>query len=127
MTLADGKNNNPVTGTPTSVMDPMPSGETDLSSLVRSHCSLTKDAEVPLDDARSSFIRLSVIFGRLCSFFLLTATEERVRPGAEIEMCNLLDGLLSSSSILSINLHSSILKKMELNRKKYPVELCKVR
>lgn len=95
-------------------------------------------------ETRSLILRLSVLVGNLCSLFLqsipldggsvsttggagaVTQTLQDT-PGIQICMAELLSGLMCTAASVSINLETAILKKMELNGKKYPVHLCKVR
>jgi hypothetical protein len=91
-------------------------------------------------ETRSLILRLSVLVGNLCSLFLHSIPLDGVSlsngavaqtlqgtPGIQICMAELLSGLMSTAASVSINLETAILKKMELNGKKYPVHLCKVR
>jgi hypothetical protein len=89
-------------------------------------------------ETRSLILRLSVLVGNLCSLFLQlvpldgvsvsTGTQTlQTTPGIQICMAELLSGLLSTAASLEIDLETAILKKIELNGKKYPVKLCKVR
>lgn len=90
--------------------------------------------------ARSLILRLSVLVGNLCSIFLQsvpldgstaadTDAPSRLQdtPGLQDSMAALVLGLTSTAKALSIDLETAVLKKMELNGKKYPVELCTVR
>jgi hypothetical protein len=89
-------------------------------------------------ETRSLILRLSVLVGNLCSLFLQSIPLDGVSvstgaqtlqgtPGIQMKMAELLSGLMSTAASVSINLETAILKKMELNGKKYPVHLCKVR
>jgi hypothetical protein len=96
---------------------------------------------ISVHETRSLILRLSVLVGNLCSLFLQSIPLDGVSvstggavaqtlqgtPGIQICMAELLSGLMSTAASVSINLETAILKKMELNGKKYPVHLCKVR
>ncbi len=58
------------------------------------------------------------------SFWLTDSQEKNEVYDA---VCNLFHSLLILCKICDIELNVAIVKKMELNNKKYPVELCKVR
>jgi hypothetical protein len=103
----------------------------------------------PLHETRSLILRLTVLVGNLCSLVLQTipldpaivattsfkdgrSTTSSSSSGyvanSEVRksLAQILSCLLDVSASASINLETSILKKMELNRRKYPVDLCKV-
>jgi hypothetical protein len=90
-----------------------------------------------IHETRSLILRISVLVGNLCALFLqsipldgvsvATGAEIQNTPGIQSCMAELLSGLMVTAASLSINIETVILKKMELNGKKYPVHLCKVR
>lgn len=101
----------------------------------------------PIPVIRNLIFRLSAITGSLSSLFLnsavvpldsnnaerqqhsaAVAAEEFVANGAiAAAMAHLLATLMDLSCSLSVNLHTACCKKIELNGRKYPVDLCKVR
>ena len=91
-----------------------------------------------ISKARSSILRLSMLVGNLCSILfrsfpldgVVTTTASPslyATPGLQESMAEIVSSLMCTAALLSIDLETAILKKMELNNKKYPVELCKVR
>jgi hypothetical protein len=91
-----------------------------------------------IHETRSLILRISVLVGNLCALFLQSvpldggsvatgAQTLQNTPGIQICMAELLSGIMVTAASLSINIETAILKKMELNGKKYPVHLCKVR
>jgi hypothetical protein len=100
--------------------------------------TIDKTELLSVHETRSLILRLSVLVGNLCSLFLQSipldgasvstgAQTLQSTPGIQMCMAELLSGLMSTAASVSINLETAILKKMELNGKKYPVHLCKVR
>jgi hypothetical protein len=111
-------------------------------------------AGFPLYETRSLILRLTVLVGNLCFLVLQTipldpamgvvartttikaedgrraTTSKSIGHAANSEvrkaLSQILACLLDVSASASINLETAILKKMELNRRKYPVDLCKV-
>ena len=97
----------------------------------------------PVDLIRSDILRLSVLVGKLSAAFLEhVPMDDSSRNDAVSEetrriiaccselsdyMQELLTGLEVTAARLSLHVPTCILKKMELNRKKYPVKLCKGR
>jgi hypothetical protein len=93
----------------------------------------------PVNLIRNDIFHLSVLVGKLSACFLekvpMDSTNDIVSEETRriISSCTelstltsqLLSGLETTASRLSLNLPTCIWKKMELNRKKYPVELCK--
>jgi hypothetical protein len=87
---------------------------------------------LPLSECRSVVIQLTLLVGNLCQLVLnrvpldgaaaLYVACPEVRRGSAA----LLQKLLQLSVISGLDLETCIHKKMELNRKKYPVALCKV-
>lgn len=107
-----------------------------------------------LSDPRSQVLRLGELVGLLCSSVLKNAPSDPNReplaplqveteaipptmhkdefwshPSAEKDdissaLASLLYGLFLASSVCDVDLHDSIIMKMELNGRKYPVELC---
>lgn len=100
--------------------------------------------------------QLGVLTGQLCGAFLqvpLDASEQQayfawniasdanageadddvgngtttIDPAIPKSMVHVLLGLIQLAYVLKIDLHWAILQKMELNNRKYPVDLCKVR
>jgi dCTP diphosphatase len=114
------------------------SSSLDLSSLVRTIVdgnNASEETLYPLHSVRSKILALSATVGRLCSLLLSDApldaptalSEAPDFVSSEIKTCmgNVLVGLLQTAECLSLSLHTAILTKMELNRRKYPVHLCK--
>lgn len=94
-----------------------------------------RSSRLPLQETRSLILGLSALVGELCSLFLQvvpldSSSKESNNKVAtpEIAQCmaQLVKVLLKTSASLDIHLETAIWKKMELNNKKYPVELCKV-
>lgn len=97
--------------------------------------------DYPMHEIRSSIFQLSVLAGHLSALFLRLVPldpihDEGVPPSTILAlsssdiasgMTTLLSALLDTSGLLSIDLRLAILSKMELNRRKYPAELCRVR
>lgn len=86
---------------------------------------------VSIPAVRSLIFRLSAVTGSLSSLFLssvpLDGTDQFTANAAiAATMAHLLKALTELSCSLSINLHSACCKKIDLNGRKYPVELCKV-
>ena len=100
-----------------------------------------------ISNARNQILTLGAIVGQMCSLFL-TAPHDKVEdnvtrpspkddpfwiePSVEKDrvahqLGKVLVQMVVISSVCGIDLCTSILKKVELNGRKYPVELCKVR
>ena len=81
--------------------------------------------------ARNEIFTLGSVVGRMCSAFL-TVSHDGSGDGAVGDDVAMILGevfiqLFVVSNVCGIDLRMSVLKKMELNGRKYPVELCKVR
>lgn len=87
--------------------------------------------------ARDEVFRLGSIVGKLCSSFLNVPRDSKdgksfweTPSSQKIEVANHMGrvflALMSVATVFGIDLRTSILKKIELNGRKYPVELCKV-
>jgi hypothetical protein len=80
--------------------------------------------------ARNEIFRLSSIVGRMASAFLTAPHDSRSGVAVGDEIANLLGEvfiqMLQICRVCGIDLRLSVLRKMELNGRKYPVELCKV-
>jgi len=108
-------------------------GETSSVSTGSEH---DKTEKLPLNETRNLILHLSAIVGNICSLLLQSAPMDYndasldvqfvAAPEIKIYMNELLFGLIDTASSLSINLETAIWKKMELNRRKYPENLCKV-
>ena len=87
---------------------------------------------VSIPAVRNLIFQLSAVTGSLSSLFLRAAPpdvdeiESMASAAIATAMAQLLNTLLELSCSLSINLHTACCKKIELNGRKYPVELCKV-
>lgn len=101
-----------------------------------------KDHDVPPDlypvqEFRSQIFRLSACVGNLSTLFLEEVPLDSLNPNEpnapvssksiQRTVTELLSRLIAAAEMLSLNLQTAIVKKMELNRRKYPVELCRVR
>jgi hypothetical protein len=101
--------------------------------------TLTSDETLyPVDQIRNRLFSLSALVGKLSAVFLgdlpLDSQEDGVSDEARTAafqcsdvadlMTNLLAVLESTASLMSLDVTTCILKKVQLNRKKYPVELC---
>ena len=93
--------------------------------------------------ARSQILHLSFSIGLLCSKILQYApmdpngktsqtevSEFWLQPSSSRDeihqaIANIFQSILAFAHVADINLESAILKKMELNARKYPVELCR--
>jgi len=99
---------------------------------------------IPLDEIRNRLFLLSELAGNLSRIFRtkvpldpppdappavgssnLTTIAE-IDAGIARGMYRLTAALIDASTLLNIDLRSAVLRKMELNRRKYPVELCQV-
>jgi dCTP diphosphatase len=80
--------------------------------------------------ARNEIFRLSSIVGRMASAFLTVSHDSGGGVAVGDEIANLLGEvfiqMLQICRVCGIDLRLSVLRKMELNGRKYPVELCKV-
>ncbi len=87
--------------------------------------------------ARDEVFRLGSVVGQMCSSFLTVPRDSEegkafwgALPSQKNEVANHMGrvflALLSVATVCGIDLRTSILKKIELNGRKYPVELCKV-
>jgi dCTP diphosphatase len=83
--------------------------------------------------ARNEVFRLGSIVGKLCSAFLAfpydgdtQASKKYVNSEIATLLGDIFLQLFQLSRVCGIDLRSCVLKKMELNGRKYPVELCKV-
>ena len=98
-----------------------------------------------ISNARDEIFKLGAIVGQMCTLFLTVphdSVEMKERPSLDDDsfwiedsdkkeevanqMAKVFLQLFATASICSIDLCTSILKKIELNGRKYPVELCKV-
>ncbi|KAL7514655.1 hypothetical protein ACHAXN_012447 [Cyclotella atomus] len=79
--------------------------------------------------ARNEIFRLSSIVGRMASAFLSVPHDSGTGVYVGDEIANLLGEvfiqMLQICKVCGIDLRLSVLSKMELNGRKYPVELCK--
>ena len=97
-----------------------------------------------ISNARDEIFKLGALVGQMCTLFLTVphdSTESKERPSVDddpfwledsdkkLEVANQMAKvflqLFATASICGIDLCTSILKKVELNGRKYPVELCK--
>jgi hypothetical protein len=90
-------------------------------------------ASISLSSARNSIFSLSIRMGQLSAQFLQdrnwkdpTSIPEEVLATIATEMGHMIMILMELSGGLSIDLHVACIKKIQLNERKYPVELCKV-
>ena len=97
----------------------------DVSVSSRSSCTIA--------DVRDEILHLVVIVGGLCTFFLtdrfhrLKQEQQRKEcAGQDYQLGRVFLQLFAVARVCGIDLRTSILKKIELNGRKYPVELCKV-
>lgn len=110
-------------------------GDARISPSVASLKAVPRDKtnnELPIYAIRNLVIRLTVVTGTLSSLFLTTVPSdgtEFFKGNAVVAttMAHLLTALMELSSSLAINLHMACCKKIDLNCRKYPVDLCKVR
>ena len=80
---------------------------------------------------RNLVLRLTVVMGTLSSLFLTMMPSDdsdffECNTQITSNMTNLLRTLINLSSTLTINLYKACSKKIDLNCRKYPVDLCKV-
>jgi hypothetical protein len=95
---------------------------------------LRKPPLLAVHEVRSLILKLSVLVGNLSSVFLrlvpLDSNHTSITTNMPMEiataMGQVLSCLVETAQSLSIDLEHVILNKMELNEKKYPVELCQV-
>jgi hypothetical protein len=100
------------------------------TALAVAHPADPKSQSSIVATARDEIFRLGSIVGRLCSAFLTVAhdgcSEQKVGDEIALLLGEVFIQLFNVSRACSIDLRLSVLKKMELNGRKYPVELCKV-
>jgi hypothetical protein len=114
------------------VVVPMPAAS---SASPTSVTMMTKDEPIPSnadDDAmnpRSCILQVGVSTGRLCGVANthMSGKQQDSSKVLVLAMSELLHDVWRSSQSLQLDLILSIRNKIELNRRKYPVELCKVR
>jgi len=104
-----------------------------------------EQAVFPVHEIRNKLLLLSELTGNLSRLFRKlvpmddppasadapvagtdVASSSSREPEIEIAMSKLLSGLVATACLCSVNLGSAIMRKMELNRRKYPVAICKV-
>lgn len=104
----------------------------------------TREGTPSISNARDEIFKLGAVVGQMCTLFLTVphdSTESKERPSVDddpfwledsdkkVEVANQMARvflqLFATASMLGIDMCTSILKKVELNGKKYPVELCK--
>jgi dCTP diphosphatase len=87
----------------------------------------TTSLPMTIRNVRSTIFRLLIHVGTLSSHFVI---ESRTNYRADDVIGNILGQmivlLMDISCGLSINLHDACMKKIQLNQRKYPIELCKV-
>ena len=96
-------------------------------------CSSKQDEiNLPIAECRSLILQLNVLVGNLCQHVLTAVPLDQPFIGWEAD-ANLrrsgalvLKNLLHLATATQLDLETCIHKKMSLNRKKYPVDLCKV-
>jgi hypothetical protein len=87
---------------------------------------------IPIQMLRSSILQLSSLVGQLALLFLqqmppFDSEHASATPDICLAMGRIMDEILQVSRLLKLELRTAILAKMDLNAKKYPVELCQVR
>jgi dCTP diphosphatase len=87
---------------------------------------------IPIQMLRSSVLQLSSLVGQLALLFLkqmppFDSEHASATPDIGLAMGCIMDEILQVSRLLKLELRTAILAKMDLNAKKYPVELCQVR
>ena len=104
----------------------------------------TNNDGASISNARDEIFKLGAVIGQMCTLFLTVphdSTESKERPSVDDDqfwiedsdkkeevanqMARVFLQLFATASILGIDMCTSILKKIELNGRKYPVELCK--
>ena len=93
--------------------------------------------EYSLSDIRSSILQVTVDVGALMAVLLEayasnssdseSSSNTTTRTKLASQVRRLVQSLLQTANHLHLSLHQSVLQKLELNRRKYPVHLCKVR
>jgi hypothetical protein len=90
-------------------------------------------SSMSLPAVRNSIFLLSIRMGQLSAQFLqarnwldLTSIPEEVLAVISTELGHMIIVLMELSNGLSIDLHGACMKKIHLNERKYPVELCRV-
>jgi hypothetical protein len=88
--------------------------------------SLDKASSMSICMVRNVIFQILVHMGTLSSQFMDAhrITEHHAAIGTTMGL--MMTSLIDLSFGLSINLHDACLKKIQLNQRKYPVELCKV-
>lgn len=115
------------------------SAETSIVPIVQNANNETVDASadfsasMDLSTIRNFIFSLSIRMGHLSSQFMQvrnwknpTSIPEEVLTIIATEMGHMITILMELSNGLSIDLHVACMKKIQLNERKYPVELCKV-
>eukprot|EP00804_Cyclotella_cryptica_P008477 CCRYP_003977-RA/>CCRYP_003977-RA protein AED:0.07 eAED:0.07 QI:620/1/1/1/1/1/2/219/292 len=96
-------------------------------------CPPPRQHSCAIASARDEVFRLGSLVGKLCASFLAApydgSDDSKSSVGNNEEISKLLGEIFvqmfTLSGVCGIDLRLSILKKMELNGRKYPVELCK--
>lgn len=85
--------------------------------------------QIPLRDSRNCIFRLAALVGEASSLFLdeEAAFGEDLKQRTEVVLAKILLALMEGAATMNINLEKACHAKMDLNLKKYPVDLCKVR
>ena len=117
---------------------PIPSQRTKFESITH-NLSTAAAARPPAPQSQCNLIattrnetfHLGSIVGRMCSAFLAVPYDGSSQHCMGDEIANLLAEVLIQlcrlANVCGLDLRECVLKKMELNGRKYPVELCKVR
>jgi phage host-nuclease inhibitor protein Gam len=78
-------------------------------------------------NVRDEILHLGAIVGQLCTVFLSEQqTSSEQTKAAHFKLGQVFLRVFVVANVCGIDLPTSILKKVELNGRKYPVELCKV-
>lgn len=112
----------------------IPSRRTKFESIherVHSGAVAAPQSQCTIAAARDEVFQLGSIVGKMCSTFMTVPrdnTSQRLMGDeVAIALARVLIQLFRLSKVCGVDMRVCVLKKMELNGRKYPVELCKVR
>ena len=90
--------------------------------------------EVKVGNVRTHILILSSTAGDVSMMLVEGALQTQSKGEEDKRSCvlaskilKMITTLIEISCLVSVNLHQACVQKMEMNRKKYPIDLCKVR
>ena len=115
----------PAVDSPTDV-SAFPSFEEEEEESPTNKCAMNRP--FPVSDFRSQVLRLPLPMAHMCSILASSSTTTAVETAILVDpLAQTFHELLVLANLSEITLRRAIDQKMALNRKKYPVEMCKVR